>query len=46
MRLASGESYATMFNVIERVRPDECHHLAAQTFFVQFGFIPVDYGER
>ena len=29
---ASLESYASIFNVIERVRPDECYHLAAQSF--------------
>lgn len=34
---ASVESYASMFNVIERVRPDECYHLAAQSF-VNYSF--------
>ncbi|MFC1781418.1 GDP-mannose 4,6-dehydratase [Planctomycetota bacterium] len=26
------ESYASIFNVIQKVRPDECYHLAAQSF--------------
>ena len=34
---ASLESYASIFNVIERVRPDECYHLAAQSF-VSYSF--------
>ena len=34
---ASVESYASMFNVIERVRPNECYHLAAQSF-VNYSF--------
>ncbi len=29
---ASLESYASVFNVIEKIRPDECYHLAAQSF--------------
>ncbi|MFB3891229.1 MAG: GDP-mannose 4,6-dehydratase [Phycisphaerae bacterium] len=29
---ASLESFASLFNVIETVRPDECYHLAAQSF--------------
>lgn len=29
---ASMESFASLFNVIETVRPDECYHLAAQSF--------------
>lgn len=29
---ASLESYASIFKVIEEVRPDECYHLAAQSF--------------
>lgn len=29
---ASLESYASIFRVIEKVRPDECYHLAAQSF--------------
>ena len=29
---ASLESYASVFNVIEKVQPDECYHLAAQSF--------------
>ncbi|MDP3900199.1 MAG: GDP-mannose 4,6-dehydratase [bacterium] len=26
------ESYASIFSVVEKVRPDECYHLAAQSF--------------
>ena len=29
---ASLESFASLFNVVETVRPDECYHLAAQSF--------------
>lgn len=29
---ASMESYASLFSVVEKVRPDECYHLAAQSF--------------
>jgi len=32
LHAASLESYASIFNVIEKVRPDECYHLAAQSF--------------
>lgn len=28
------ESYASIFSVVEKVRPDECYHLAAQSFVV------------
>jgi GDPmannose 4,6-dehydratase len=34
---ASLESYASIFDVIEEVRPDECYHLAAQSF-VSYSF--------
>ena len=34
---ASLESYASIFNVLEDVRPDECYHLAAQSF-VSYSF--------
>ena len=34
---ASLESYASIFKVIEEVRPDECYHLAAQSF-VSYAF--------
>lgn len=34
---ASLESYASIFNVIDRVKPDECYHLAAQSF-VSYSF--------
>ncbi len=34
---ASLESYASVFHVIEKVRPDECYHLAAQSF-VSYSF--------
>jgi GDPmannose 4,6-dehydratase len=29
---ASLESYASIFQVVEKVKPDECYHLAAQSF--------------
>ncbi|MCK5533694.1 GDP-mannose 4,6-dehydratase [bacterium] len=31
------ESYASVFNVVEKVKPDECYHLAAQSF-VSYSF--------
>jgi GDPmannose 4,6-dehydratase len=34
---ASLESYPSLFNVIRRVQPDECYHLAAQSF-VSYSF--------
>lgn len=34
---ASLESYASLFNVIEKINPDECYHLAAQSF-VSYSF--------
>jgi GDPmannose 4,6-dehydratase len=34
---ASLESYASIFNVIEQVKPTECYHLAAQSF-VSYSF--------
>ncbi|MFQ5456605.1 MAG: GDP-mannose 4,6-dehydratase [Nitrospirota bacterium] len=34
---ASLESYPSIFNVIEDVKPDECYHLAAQSF-VSYSF--------
>ena len=34
---ASLESYASVYKVVERVRPDECYHLAAQSF-VSYSF--------
>ena len=34
---ASLESYASLFNVVEKVVPDECYHLAAQSF-VDYSF--------
>lgn len=34
---ASMESYASIFNVIQKVKPDECYHLAAQSF-VSYSF--------
>jgi GDPmannose 4,6-dehydratase len=33
----SMESYASLFNIVERVKPDECYHLAAQSF-VSYSF--------
>jgi GDPmannose 4,6-dehydratase len=29
---ASLESYASIYNVVEKVKPDECYRLAAQSF--------------
>jgi GDPmannose 4,6-dehydratase len=37
LHAASLESYASIFNVVEKVRPDECYHLAAQSF-VSYSF--------
>lgn len=34
---ASMESYASVFNIISEVQPDECYHLAAQSF-VSYSF--------
>ncbi len=34
---ASLENYASIFNVVEKVKPDECYHLAAQSF-VSYSF--------
>lgn len=34
---ASLESYASIFNLVESVKPDECYHLAAQSF-VSYSF--------
>ncbi len=34
---ASLESYSSLFNVVEKIRPDECYHLAAQSF-VSYSF--------
>ena len=34
---ASLESYASVFNVVEKTQPDECYHLAAQSF-VSYSF--------
>lgn len=34
---ASLESYASIFNVVERIQPDECYHLASQSF-VSYSF--------
>jgi GDPmannose 4,6-dehydratase len=37
LHAASLESYASLFRVVERVQPDECYHLAAQSF-VSYSF--------
>ncbi|MDD5367626.1 MAG: GDP-mannose 4,6-dehydratase [Anaerolineaceae bacterium] len=34
---ASIESYPSMFRIVERIKPDECYHLAAQSF-VSYSF--------
>ena len=31
------ESYASIFNIVEKIRPEECYHLAAQSF-VSYSF--------
>ena len=31
------ESYASLFNIVEKIKPDECYHLAAQSF-VSYSF--------
>ena len=37
LHAASMESYPSLFRVVEQVRPDECYHLAAQSF-VSYSF--------
>jgi len=37
LHAASLESYPSIFNAVEEVRPDECYHLAAQSF-VSYSF--------
>ena len=37
LHAASLESYASIFNVVEKIRPNECYHLAAQSF-VSYSF--------
>jgi GDPmannose 4,6-dehydratase len=37
LHAASMESYASIFNVVEQVQPEECYHLAAQSF-VSYSF--------
>ncbi len=32
LHAGSLESYASIFNVVEKIKPDECYHLAAQSF--------------
>jgi GDPmannose 4,6-dehydratase len=32
LHVASLESYASLHNVVEEVQPEECYHLAAQSF--------------
>jgi len=34
---ASMESYASLFKIVQQIRPDECYHLAAQSF-VSYSF--------
>jgi GDPmannose 4,6-dehydratase len=34
---ASLESYASIYNVVQKIKPDECYHLAAQSF-VSYSF--------
>lgn len=37
LHAGSLESYASIHNIVERIRPDECYHLAAQSF-VSYSF--------
>jgi len=37
LHAGSLESYASIFNAVNRIRPDECYHLAAQSF-VSYSF--------
>ncbi|MCQ9205364.1 MAG: GDP-mannose 4,6-dehydratase [Omnitrophica bacterium] len=37
LHVGSLESYASIFNTVEKVKPDECYHLAAQSF-VSYSF--------
>lgn len=37
LHLGSLESYASIFNIVEDIKPDECYHLAAQSF-VSYSF--------
>ena len=37
LHAASMESYSSIFNVVQHVQPDECYHLAAQSF-VSYSF--------
>jgi GDPmannose 4,6-dehydratase len=37
LHAASLESYASLFGVVEKIKPDECYHLAAQSF-VSYSF--------
>ncbi len=35
LHAGSLESYASLFSIVDRVRPDECYHLAAQSYVSQ-----------
>jgi GDPmannose 4,6-dehydratase len=35
LHAGSLESYASLFNIVDRVKPNECYHLAAQSFVSQ-----------
>ncbi|MCX8082097.1 MAG: GDP-mannose 4,6-dehydratase [bacterium] len=37
LHCGSMESYASIYNIVEQVKPDECYHLAAQSF-VSYSF--------
>jgi GDPmannose 4,6-dehydratase len=37
LHAASMESFASLFNVVDKVKPDECYHLSAQSF-VSYSF--------
>ena len=37
LHAGSLETYASIFNIVEKIRPDECYHLAAQSF-VSYSF--------
>jgi len=37
LHAGSLESYASLFNIVQKIKPDECYHLAAQSF-VSYSF--------
>ena len=37
------DSYASIFKIVEKVKPDECYHLAAQSFVSYWVYIITSY---